>query len=230
MALLHSEISFSHIRVSDAVGKIYKVSEVTHQPTDEWNYQFLVDALRSEKEDEETDGWMLNNISVRDVRLERVRFRYDDLNAQLHYTQMDLHEWSDEAIDAQIGAFSAELRKRNVPSPFSIEDLQAHVVLTDTLLSIPTLKAQLPKSRMDMSGVEVRFPAGDTLYLSKSAHDILISLGIRQARLTPADIAFFAPDLRGIIRCFQSIAITCNANILARSTLQRTRSHVNGKH
>ena len=200
LALLHSEISFSHIRVSDAVGKIYKVSEVTHQPTDEWNYQFLVDALRSEKEDEETDGWMLNNISVRDVRLERVRFRYDDLNAQLHYTQMDLHEWSDEAIDAQIGAFSAELRKRNVPSPFSVEDLQAHVVLTDTLLSIPTLKAQLPKSRLDMSGVEVRFPAGDTLYLSQSAHDILISLGIRQARLTPADIAFFAPDLRGFRR------------------------------
>ena len=73
-------------------------------------------------------------------------------------------------------------------------------MLTDTVLSIPTLKAQLPKSRFDMSGVDVRFPAGDTLYLSRSAHDILISLAIRKADFTPSDIGFFVPALRNFRR------------------------------
>ena len=194
LALLQNQIRFSHIRVHEAVGNLYQI-----EPGNVWNYQFLVDALQSEDEEEEEEESSGYAISVRNVQLDHIRVRYGDFNTQLHYAQMDLHEWSDEALDAQIGELQAELSGKN-RAPFFVENIQARMVLNDTILTIPTLKAQLPKSRFDMSGVEIRFPAGDTIYLSESAHDILISSGIRKAELTPSDIAFFVPTLKSFRR------------------------------
>ena len=220
LALRRNEIRFSHVRISEAVGKVYKHSavscqnsEVRSQDSDSlvWNYQFLVDAFKSEDEDEES-GPMEKAIAVRDVQLDDIRVRWEDTDVQLDHAQMDLHELSEEAIDAQIGALRGAVRRKDSyltsvrtiiasqSSVFKVEDVQARVILTDTVLLIPTLKAQLPQSRLDMSGGELRFPAGDTLYLSQSANDILISLGIREAELVPSDLAFFVPQLKNFRR------------------------------
>ena len=51
-----------------------------------------------------------------------------------------------------------------------------------------------------MSGIEVQFPAGDTLYLSKSAHEITFALQFNEAQIVPADLALFIPKMRNLKR------------------------------
>ena len=49
------------------------------------------------------------------------------------------------------------------------------------------------------SGVEVRYPSGDTLYLSQSAHDITFDLGTLNAHLVYYGYAHakdYAPDTK----------------------------------
>ena len=46
----------------------------------------------------------------------------------------------------------------------------------------------------------MHFPPGDTLYLSKSAHDILFVVGIHEAEVVPSDLAFFIPKLNNLKR------------------------------
>ena len=186
MALRENTIRFSHVRLTDVVSKIYRVDSV-------WNYQFLLDAFKSEEKKESKPLQSL--ISVRDIQLDNIRLHYEDYTALLSHATMDLHEFGEEIIDAEIRELAGIVNQA-----FIVEDMKAHVILNDTLLSVPTLKAQLPRSRVDLSGIEVHFPAGDTLYLSQSAHEISFSLNFNEAELVPADIALFAPGAKGLKR------------------------------
>ena len=187
LALRHNAIRFSHVRVSDGVANIYRLPDSTY------NYQFLADAFRVEKKD---DSPFQSLVTVQDVQLRNLRMRYNDLQVYLTQTAMDLHCFSEDLFDAEIEDMALHIsRLGSKQKPMEVESLRAHVIYNDTLLSIPTLKGELPHSRLDMSGIEVRFPAGDTLYLSQSAHDILFSLQLHEACLVPSDIALFVPRL-----------------------------------
>ena len=190
MALSHKEIHFSHVHLQNVVGDIHRLPDST------WNYQFLVDAFR--QEEERPHDPMRSLIAVKDVQLDSIRLRYEDYTAFLPHAEMDLHQLSEEVLDAEISELALQIT--NQISPFIVEDLKAHVILNDTLLSLPTLAAQLPNSKVDMSGIEVHFPAGDTLYLSRSAHDITFVLGFNEAKIVPADLALFVPQLKGLKR------------------------------
>ena len=189
LGLRHDEIHFSHVRLENVVAKAYRV------PSDSlvWNYQFLIDAFKSDAKKESEP--LRSLVAVRDIRLKNIRLQYENYVTTLDYALMDLHHLTEESLDAQI----CELRG-NVNDAFRVEDIQAHVVLNDTMLSLPTLAARLPRSRLDMSGIEVHFPAGDTLYLSKSAKDISFALGFNEAQLVPADLALFLPRFRHLTR------------------------------
>ncbi len=194
LALTQSKLHLRHVRVRDGVANIYREDE-----TGEWNYRFLAEAFK--REDEEATSIPLEDISVKDVRIDNLRMRYEEMHGVLEHARMDLHELSDYALDAQIGGLAGRISKGEEGQPaFIVEDMQAHAILTDSTLTIPTLLARLPHSKLDMSGGELRFPQGDTLYLSRSAHEILISLGIREAELVPSDLTFFVPQLRGMRR------------------------------
>ena len=193
LALRRGEIRFRHVRVSDVRVNLYPLSDST------WNYTFLAEAFRSDKEKESEPFRSL--IAVQDIRFDAIRLRYADFEAMLSHAEMDLNEWSEESLDAQIKEFSGRLTKRSGEgAPFVVESLKTHLVLNDTILQFPTMEAQLPHSRLDISGVDVRFPAGDTLYLSRSAHDIHFALAFREAKLVPADISLFIPRLKGLKR------------------------------
>ena len=194
MLLRKGQIVFSHVGAKDGVAKVYRVDST-------WNYQFLADAFRTEKK--EDDAPLQSLIAVRDIRLDNLRLQYEDYVLQLHHSQADLHHLTDDSIDAQISRLAMEAHRLHPAFPgqaFEVEELQAHVVLNDTALLVPTLTARLPRSRMDLSGIEVHFPEGDTLYLSKSAHDITFSLAFREASIVPADLALFAPRVKGLTR------------------------------
>ena len=83
-----------------------------------------------------------------------------------------------------------------------VEDIKAHVILSDTMFAAPTMRAQLPNSRLDLGGIEVKYPDLDTLYLHRSAHEITFALRFNEAELMPSDIALFVPSLRTVRRPF----------------------------
>lgn len=191
LPLRHNKIIFSHVRAQDVVAKTYRNED------GQWNYQFLIDSLRSEQQEEEEENTPLQNlISVQDVCLDNVRLDYEHYTITLHHAAMDLNHLTEESFDAQIREWRMQVTNDESPNAFDVENLQARVIMNDTVLLLPTLTADLPNSHVDMSGIEVNFPPGDTLYLSESAHDIRFSLDIHQAQLTPKDIAFFVPRLQ----------------------------------
>lgn len=194
LALRHGEIRFSHVRLSNVVAKVYETDS-------EWNYQFLVDAFRSDEEKTPSDPFR-SLLSVRDIRLDSIRVHYADYVVRLPHAVMDLNQFSEEMLDAQIRQLALRVDKpSSVKSkPFEIQDLKAHMVLTDSALTFPTLMARLPRSRMDMSGVEICFPATDTIYLSQSAHEITFAMQLREAQLVPSDLSLFMPRLRSMTR------------------------------
>ena len=195
LALRRNAIRFSHVRVSDGFLNVYRLPDSTY------NYQFLVDAFRTEP-DEEDDSPFRSLVSVRDVQLSNLRVRYDDIYLSLSRTEMDLHCLSADLFDAEIGDMALQLRRMDKPQlrPLDVQSLRAHAILTDSMISVPTLTGRLPHSRLDMSGIEVRFPAGDTLYLSRSAHEILFSVELHEAMLVPSDIALFVPRVSHMSR------------------------------
>ena len=199
LALRDDEIRFSHVRLSDAVIKVYRVERQKPKEESEWNYQFLVDALKSDKPKEKSP--MESLVSVRDIQLNNIRLQYEDQLVLLDYALMDLHELSEHILDAEIQQMALTLQSSGSGNEsFAVEDMQAHVVINDSTFTVPTLRAQLPQSRLDLSGIEVKFPAGDTLYLSKSAHEIMFALRFNEALLVPSDLALFVPRMKNIKR------------------------------
>lgn len=197
LALRDGEVRFSHVRLSDVVADVHRLPDST------WNYQFLVDAFKSGKKEKQP---LRSLISVRDVQLDNIRLRYEDYRIYLSHSAMDLHGLSEETVDAEIREMAMRVSKPSVvsrqPSEFIVENLQAHVILTDTMLAAPALRAQLPQSRLDLSGVEVRLPADNMLAPNGPAEEIHFALRFNEADLVPSEIALFLPNLRSMKKPF----------------------------
>ena len=191
IALFRNEISFSHVRLRDVVANIYR------HPDGRWNYAFLVPPQKDKDKDRNP---LKSIVSVRDIRFENIRVRYEQTTAHLSHAEMDLKHLSAEALDAQICDLAMTMTRKRSRERFVVESVKAHMILNDTLLSMPTLRASLPNSCLDMSGVEVRFPDADTMHLSSSAHEITFGLVFHQARLVPSDIALFLPAMTRLTR------------------------------
>lgn len=189
MALLRNEIRFSHAELNGVVGKVYKTGEK------EWNYRFLVDAFRRDKE-EKVPSAIERAVIVKDVRLQSIRLHVEEYETFISHADIDLHQLSSSLLDAQIGEWVMTVRRGS--DQFVVENLQAHLVMTDSMAVMPTMTVQLPHSRLDMSGMEVRYPMGDTLYLRQSANEIRFSLAFREAKLVPSDLTLFVPRAKGL--------------------------------
>ena len=186
MALQHGQIRFSHVRLSDVVAHVYRLPDST------WNYTFLAEAFRSDAERSPFNSVL----SVRDVQLARIRLRYESYEATLSHAALDLHHFSASSLDAQIQDLAMTVRrlpKSQYPVPLSVTSLRAHVMATDSLLSFPTLTADLPHSHLDLSGIRIDIPD------SAKRKEILPSVAMMMnVSLTPADLVLFAPRLKGL--------------------------------
>jgi len=187
IALFRDEIRFSHVRLQDVTANLYRLPDST------WNYAFLIPPTRKEKEENDP---LQSLIAVRDVQLDNIRLRYEDFHARLNHAEMDLNHFSTDELDAQILNLTMDMTRTHSKERFAVESVKARMILNDTLLAFPTLTAALPNSRLDLSGVTVHFPKGDTLYLSRSAHEITFGLVFHEATLVPADLSLFVPDMR----------------------------------
>jgi len=194
LALRDNEILFSHVRLNDVTANIYRLPDST------WNY-----ALFSSPQSNDTASGdpFRSLVSVRDIQLNNIRVRYEDYQTVLTHAEMDLHTLSAKELDAEIGDLAMTVRRTPYTvhrTPYEVESLKARMILNDSVLSFPTLSARLPNSRLDLSGIEVRFPADDTISLSKAAHDISFALTFHEATLVPSDLALFIPSMQRMTR------------------------------
>ena len=145
LALRRNEIRFSHVRMKDVVADVHRLPDST------WNYQFLLDSLKSEKTKKGEKKPLQSIISVKDVQWDNVRLRYEDYKALISHADMDLHQLSADTLDAEISELAMVVHRTPdtlYTAPFVVEDMKAHVILTDSLLQVPKLSAQLPQSKL----------------------------------------------------------------------------------
>jgi len=193
LALREGEIRFSHVRLRDVVANIYQVEG---EGAKEWNYQFLLDAFKSEKKNSDP---LKSLIAVRDVQLDNIRVRYEEYEALLSHAQMDLHGLSAELLDAEISNLGLRVTGYGLPvtgDELEVEDLKAHVIWTDSLIQVPTMMARLPQSKLELSRIEIAVREKD--FRLKAPFNI-------NAQLVPADIRLVVPRFSGFKR---SIALS----------------------
>ena len=198
LALRNNEIRFSHVRLSDVTANIYRLPDST------WNYALFALPEKDTTQVSESEPFR-SLVSVRDIRLDNIRLRYEDYQAVLTHAEMDLYTFSADELDAQIGELrgvvsAAGDKRQPHPAHFELESLKARMILNDSVFGFPTLSARLPHSRLDLSGIEMRFPATDTLPLSEVAHDISFALTFHEASLVPSDLALFVPMVQRLTR------------------------------
>jgi len=186
LALRRGEVRFSHARLQDVVADVHRLPDST------WNYQFLVDAFAKE-EKEEKDS-LRGLFTVKDVQIDNVRMRYEDMGADIAHAELNLHQLSAEKIDAEIAQLAMTVRRDSKSvsrTPLQVEELKARVVMTERMLNVPTLSARLPQSRLDMSEITVHMPIDSARLLAPLHID---------AQLVPSDIALLSPKLAGLRR------------------------------
>ena len=194
LSLFQNEIRFSHAHASNAVSKIYRQDG-------EWNYQFLVDGLGLNKKDTSESSASQMLVAIHDIQFDSIRLQYEDYHVLLAKASMELNELNAKSLDAQINRLALQIHNVADPSlpPFIVDDLSAHIIQNDSVVSLPTLKAALAQSRMDMSGIEVHFPSNDSLSATQAAHEITFAVHFREADIIPADLALFIPKIKGLI-------------------------------
>ncbi|MCR5049625.1 MAG: translocation/assembly module TamB domain-containing protein [Paludibacteraceae bacterium] len=188
LSLREDAIRFSHLHVRDAVLNTYLLPDST------WNYQFLADAFTSDKKNEPKK----NLVSLEDIDVENVRARVEDWNGRIETARVDLHELTDIVLDVEVRKLKGELTKRGQADRFTLKDLQAHVIFNDTMLAVPKLALQLPRSYCNLNGIEIRYPVGDTLNLIRSAHEIDFKVQLHEACLVASDLALLVPQLSNV--------------------------------
>ena len=193
LSLLHNEVRFSHANVNKAVIKLY-------EQNGEWNYQFFVDGLGLNKPSASSEEPSDQLLAVQDITFDSVHVTYGEYNMLLSHASMDLNELKANSLDAQIRQLALQIDKPTDPTvkPFVVQDLSARLIQNDSVLSLPTLKAQLAQSHLDMSGIEVRIPSDSTMTEEQRVQETTYAVNFRKAEIIPADIALFVPKVKGM--------------------------------
>ena len=162
-------------------------------PDGQYNYAFLIRAFHSDQPSDDTPFQAL--LSIRDIHIDDVQFRWDDYSMLLSAAELDLSHFTKDSLDGEIKQLKGSIRRGG--ERLVIEDLKAHMQMTDTSLYFPTLMARLPQSELDASGVRITLPKG-AITTHGAMHDTRVSLHTKTAVLHPADIALLAPGLKTI--------------------------------
>lgn len=180
MPLLDGEIRFSRVDIRDVNADIHRHAD------GRYNYVFLIDAFAGGGEPAE----FRSLVSVRDVRIERLRGRYDDYRAQLDYAYMDLYYLTADSADAEVRDLRAVVRRGDMADADSlrVEQFEAQVVYNDTLLALPKMHLRLPGSEVSLSDMHL---------LDREHNDTTaeISLHLRSADICPRDLSLVSPRL-----------------------------------
>ena len=144
LPLLRNEIRFSRVDIEGGVANIY------HLDSTRLNCTFLGEVFHSDAPHAEFRSFL----SVRDIRIDSVRVRFDNYEGMLRHASLDLYHFTRDSLDAAVNHLSATLRKQDGTQvmPFVLSDMQARFVYQDTLVALQTLRIQLPESELKARG------------------------------------------------------------------------------
>ena len=151
LPLLRNEIRFSRVDIEGGVANIY------HLDSARLNCSFLGEVFRTDTPFAEFRSFL----SVRDIRIDSVRVRFDNYEGMLGHASLDLYHFTRDSLDAAVNHLSGTLRKhdpdksgqvRTEVAPFVVEDMQLRFVYQDTLVALQTLRIQLPASELKARG------------------------------------------------------------------------------
>ena len=199
LPLLRNEIRFSRVDIEGGLANIY------HIDSTRLNCTFLGEVFHSDAPRAEFHSFL----SVRDIRIDSVRARFDNYEGIIGHASLDLYHLTRDSLDASVNHLSATLRRLDPEkqrlsgaqsASFILSDMQVRFVYQDTLVALQTLRIQLPESELKARG-ELLFnaqpsalnPPRSTLHAQPST--LNFSLRIDNAELCPKDVAFFVPAL-----------------------------------
>ena len=144
LPLLRNEIRFSRVDIEGGVANIY------HLDSARLNCSFLGEVFRTDTPFAEFRSFL----SVRDIRIDSVRVRFDNYEGMLGHASLDLYHFTRDSLDAAVNHLSGTLRKHDGTevAPFVVEDMQVRFVYQDTLVALQTLRIQLPASELKARG------------------------------------------------------------------------------
>ena len=185
LPLLRNEIRFSRVDIEGGVANIY------HLDSTRLNCSFLGEVFHSDTPPPEFRSFL----SVRDIRIDSVRARFDNYEGMLGHASLDLYHLTRDSLDAAVNHLNATLRKHDGTkvAPLVLNDMQVRFVYQDTLVALQTLRIQLPESELKAHG-DVLFHSQHST-LNPQPSTLNFSLSIDNAELCPKDIAFFVPAL-----------------------------------
>lgn len=199
MALADDRISFRSVSLHGVSASAHRVP--TNQETDSvMNYQFLLDAFRQEQKEDK--GPLLIAIEVKNVSLDRVRMQYNGWHIEDAKAHVALNALSADSLDAQIYDLSLKLSKdaelRYVKGhTFELEDLAAHLVMTDRFVEMPTLRLRTTHSDFEASTlrVELAYEEAEDGQRQLDWDQTRLAFRIDHLLLQPRDMAVFVPAL-----------------------------------
>lgn len=158
------------------------------------NYQFLVDAFAAPSDSESKPFPItleVKNVSLEDARVQYNEWWFDRLSAGL-----SLHSLSADSLNAEIERLALSLTNstdRLKGEEFALTDLHAHLIANDSILEMPVLRMETPRSLFSASVVQMALPEGDWTAdrLAQSA----VAFRLEELSFTPSDIALFVPQL-----------------------------------
>lgn len=175
--LAEDTLLIHEVRLSTARVNLYQTADSVP------NYQFLVDAFRTEKKGANNPTSL--NLRIDQIQLERITARYNEWNAQIDAARMHIYDISRGSINAEIEQFNGQLTNSKTNArkirPLEVQGLEAHIVATDSLFSLPKLRVQLPNTKVQAT----------ELYIDHGN----ISVQFPEATITPADLATVLPSL-----------------------------------
>ena len=121
-------------------------------PDSTMNYRFLVDAFSSEENTRDSDFHI--NLQVHDIRLRRIRTRFNDWRVSLPEADMHVHNITPKLFDVEIERLYGKALHNDVP--FELQSAEAHVVINDTVVTLPKLHAVLPNSDLHVEQFVIR--------------------------------------------------------------------------
>lgn len=163
------------------------------------NYRFLADAFASDKE-KNSDFHI--NLQVHDIRLRRLRTRVLDWRGSLPAADLHVHNITPKLFDVEIERLTGMAYHYN--TPFDLRSVEAHLIINDTVVTLPKLHAVLPMSDLHVEQFVINRADAKRLYESlprdsitrtKMLAKVAVNMRVDEAVFTPADFRAFSPAL-----------------------------------
>ncbi len=151
------------------------------------NYEFILQALRSDEKKEEKEKWKVESINVKDVEITNLRARYDTLLLKDAEARLALENLDKQHIDASVKTLHGRIINvrtfgRREKTLFELCDAEAEVHMTPTSIDMPRLLVRLPHSELN----------SEVVHISKEA----FTLRLNDAYCSLRDIGLFVPQVR----------------------------------